>query len=587
MDTCTRYIGGGLNSGQNALTDFFDDNIMTHTPFPVVWQNGRLVQLNQNGDEENRLDQAVTAMDESMYYRVYINTDFTAPHCDTPAYPPPAAGSTITITPHTWTANANGLYQTSTNLAAEWKGYYQVMLNGQGGNLTPVQWLEGDAEAVFENTGLNSLCSSVQARDRQDAQREFDAMAAAMAINKTTMGIDPTAPLTEHTYLMLEMTLQNNPQLYELGVQGHGLNDPPASRYRGYTNDFQNNVNGSTLFVGGGLDNNQNALADFFDDCIMTHTPFPVVWQNRALTQLNQNGDAENTLLDAVVALDTYMYQRVLLPADFSCTASTSHNSYVTPFQQLVASSAINLCAAPANGVIQGLLGPVSTTISGITPHTWTADANGQFHTTTDLSAEWKGYYQAMLDGQEGTLTPIQRLEGNAEAVFENTALNSLSPTVQEQYREDAQREFDAIAAAMQIDQTTLNINPSAPLTPQTYLALEKTIQSNATLLELAWQGHGLNNPPSTRYAGYTNDYQNNVDTCTRYIGGGLNSGQNALTDFFDDNIMTHTPFPVVWQNGRLVQLNQNGDEENRLDQAVTAMDESMYYRVYIGADFS
>ena len=103
---------------------------------------------------------------------------------------------------------------------------------------------------------------------------------------------------------------------------------------------------------------------------------------------------------------------------------------------------------------------------------------------------------------------------------------------------------------------------------------------------ELATQGHGLNNPPAPCYRGYTNDFQNGVDTTTLYVGGGLNNNRNALTDFFDDNIMTHVVFPTVWQNGQLVQLNQNGDRENLLTNAVNAMDASMYYRIYVGYDF-
>ena len=139
----------------------------------------------------------------------------------------------------------------------------------------------------------------------------------------------------------------------------------------------------------------------------------------------------------------------------------------------------------------------------------------------------------------------------------------------------------------MQADQVQYGIDPTTALTTKTYLTLEKTLQSDATLLELAMQGHGLNNPPAARYQGYTNDFQNNVDGCTRYVGGGLNNGRNALADFFDDNVITHVAFPVVWKDGRLVQLNQDGDRENRLSQAVTALDVSMYYRVYISQDFS
>ena len=99
-------------------------------------------------------------------------------------------------------------------------------------------------------------------------------------------------------------------------------------------------------------------------------------------------------------------------------------------------------------------------------------------------------------------------------------------------------------------------------------------------------QGHGLNDPPAPRYRGYTNDFQNNADSTTLYIGGGLNNDRNALTDFFDDNIMTHAVFPTVWRNGQLVQLNQNANRENTLSAAVVAMDESMFYRFYVSSDF-
>lgn len=505
----------------------------------------------------------------------------------TSPYVQPPLGDTITVNNHTWVADKHGLYHTSTDLAAEWKGIYQQMLAGNTAGLTAVQRLEGNAEAVFENTGLAQLSTKKQTRDREDAQREFDAIAGAMAINQQTLGIDPTQPLTEHTYLMLGLTLQGTPNLYELGLQGHGLNHPPAVRYRGYTNDFQNNVDNSTLFIGGGMDNNEAAIPTLFDDVLLSHLPFPVVWQNGQLEQLNQNGDAEDTILDSVVGLDDYMFNRVLTSADFSQTPSDANNGYVSPFVATVTASAIDLTAGPSNGVINGLLGPVSTTIAvGLTPHAWTADANGLFH-TTDLSQEWIGYRQTMLAGKAGTLNAIQRLEGNAEAVFENTAIKNASADVQQQYREDAQREFDAIAAAMTLNQTKFGTDPATPLTALTYLQLERTLQSDATLLELAWQGHGLNNPRNARYNGYTNDFQNNVDGCTRYIGGGLNNGKNALTDFFDDNIISHLAFPTIWQNGHLEQLNQDGDAENRLSRAVIALDQSMYYRVFLDSDFT
>ncbi len=486
-----------------------------------------------------------------------------------------------TLTPHAWTPDSTGLYHTTTNLAAEWQGYYQQMLSGQVNQLTPVQRLEGNAQAVFVNTGLNNLSAAQQAVDRQDAQREFDAIAAAMQINQQTLGIDPTKPFTETTYLDLEKTLQNNPVLLELAVQGHGLNNSPSTRYNGYTNDFQNNVDNTTLFIGGGLNNNDNAVADFFDDNIMTHVPFNVVWKNGTPTQLNQNGDAENSLQKAVIAMDDSMYGRVYTSADFSQTPSNTNDNYKSLFAKLVQSTAINVNQAPSNGEITTLFGAAKTTITK-TAHVWTADpSTGLYHTTTNLATEWQGDYQQMLSGKFGSLTPLQRMEGNAEAVFVNTGLKNLSTPQQEVDREDAQREFDAIAAALK------EANIKGPLTTVTYLKMEQTLQNDPTLEELAIQGHGLNTPPAPRYFGYTNDFQNNVDTTTRYIGGGLNNNRNALANFFDDNVMTHAPFPVVWKNGKLVQLNQNGNSENSLTDAVNALNNTMFYQVYTAADFS
>ena len=83
---------------------------------------------------------------------------------------------TITTTTHQWTADANGLFHTATDIQAEWRSYYSTMLAGDAATLTFIQRLEGNAEAVFENTGLNALDAATQARDREDAQREFVAL---------------------------------------------------------------------------------------------------------------------------------------------------------------------------------------------------------------------------------------------------------------------------------------------------------------------------------------------------------------------------------------------------------------------------
>ena len=128
------------------------------------------------------------------------------------------AGNTISVNGHVWTAMRKGLYKldpAQTNLAAEWKGIYQQILSGNTAGLTPVQRLEGNAEAVFENTGMVNLSPQLLERDRQDAQREFDAIAGAVQLDASPSGLNmiPNTPPTEHSYLMVENTLQNDPEL--------------------------------------------------------------------------------------------------------------------------------------------------------------------------------------------------------------------------------------------------------------------------------------------------------------------------------------------------------------------------------------
>jgi hypothetical protein len=240
-----------------------------------------------------------------------------------------------------------------------------------------------------------------------------------------------------------------------------------------------------------------------------------------------------------------------------------------------------------AGGSFAGLQGDsISGTISGLTPHTWIDDVQGLFHTTTDLHAEWVGFYQQMIDGHGASLTPVQRLEGQAEAVFLNTGINKLPVAEQNVFREDVQREFDAISAAMQIDQQTLGINPNAPLTESSYIALGRAIQNNPQLEELAVQGHGLNSPILPRYAGYTNQFQNNIDHVTKYLGGGPDKGENALKAYFDDYIMTHLPFPVIARNGHLLQLNQNGAVESGAARATVEANVAMFGKTLTAKDF-
>jgi hypothetical protein len=494
------------------------------------------------------------------------------------------------LTPHTWTADSTGLFHTTTDLAAEWRTYYNMMLAGHGDQLTAIQRLEGNAEAVFENTGLSKLSVAQQRIDREDAQRQFDAMAAAMKINEKTLHIDPNKPFDAHSYLAMEHTLQNNAALEELAMQGHGLNNSGISRYAGYTNDFQNNVDNTTLFIGGGVvNNNHKAIADFFDDNVLSHVPFAVVAINGKLTQLNQNAAAEQTLNQAIVSLNDSMYKRTYIAADFSTHTATAATNAITNANaytaadnaSLAALTAQQTAAAPA-GFVRTLSGELVADHMHAGTHNWVADANGLFHTATDLAKEWHDAYVKLKSGHGDELTAMQRLEANAEAVFQNTALKNLSAADQKRDREDAQRQFDAEFEAMKL----AHIDRDDLLTNASYLKIERTLQSNAALEELAMQGHGLNNPPSAKYRGYTNDFQNGVDATTTFVGPGINHNQNALTDFFDDSILGHMPYPTVVINGKLVQLNQNGAQETGLAASVKALNDTIHTKTYTAANF-
>ncbi len=223
-----------------------------------------------------------------------------------------AAGS-VSVNGHTWTADpTTHLYTTATDLANEWQTYYTQMKAGQGSSLNDIQRLEGNAEAVFENTGLKNLTAEQLSIGRQDAQRQFDAMYAAFV----GAGVNLDNTLTSAQYLAVETVLQGDPTLLELGLQGHGLNNSSIARYAGYTTDFQNRVDGQTLYVGGGLNNGKRAIANFFDDNILTHMPFPTTVNNGVLWQTNQNGNREDKVVDSVAALNASL-TRTYVTADF------------------------------------------------------------------------------------------------------------------------------------------------------------------------------------------------------------------------------------------------------------------------------
>ena len=583
VDNRTLFIGAGLNAGERAIADLFDDSIMSHLPYPTVAQNGELVQLNQNGANESTLVAAVDALNATWFTAVYTKSDFNVPGSGVPGgaelTPSNIAtffgdqiANTMSAGAHVWTIGTDGKFHTTTDLVAEWKADYQIMLAGNGASLTAIQRLEGNAEAVFENTSLNTINATKAQAFREDAQREFDAMAVEMA----RLGLGSQL-LTAQDYLHISQGLRSDAALEELAMQGHGLNSPPSPKYNGYTNDFQNNSDNTTFYVGGGLDSGEHAVAAFFDDVVLSHLPFPTVAQNGHLEQLNQNANSEDLLAVTVPATNDAMFRRVYVAADFSKVATTvGPEVYVT---QAMGAATPPASPVPGVGQMLSMTGDVVPTTIVAGNHTWVADANGRYQTSTDLTLEWYNSYQAALAG--GPLTEMQRLQANAEVVFENTGLSKISEGQQAIDRADAQREFDAVASVM----TSLGLG-TAPLTNATYLQIGHVLQGNAALQELAIQGHGVNNPQAVRYNGYTNDFQNNVDQHTLYVGGGTDTGERAIADLFDDSIMTHLPFAVVASNGESTQLNQNGNNESTLATAVAGANASMFSRLYKPSDF-
>ena len=589
-DNTTYYVGGGLDQGQKAVADFFDDDILTHLPFPTIAQNGTLEVLNQNANAEDTLTAAVGALNATLFTRVYVASDFstnpkaTGAVVDVPDAPttPPAAPSpgpgqmvtlfgdviatTITGLPHSWTADANGLFETTTDLALEWTTLYRQALAGDP--LTYVQRLEANAEAVFENTGLDQISEQQQAIDRADVQREIDAIAGAM----NEAGLASRTSLSVQDYLALGHALQNDPALEELALQGHGLNSPPSSRYDGFTNDFQNNVDGRTLYVGGGVNTGERAIADFMDDSVLSHLPFPVVMRNGEVEQLNQNGQQENTLPAAVAALNASMFTEVYTAADFLVPGRGP-----TPPAPAGAATVTTMDGTVIPGTIA----------AGLTAHTWVADANGQFQTTADLQTEWRSAYQTMLAGNGNTLTALQRLEGNAEAVIENTGIYNGSEARIEYVRTTLQRVFDAITGAMQ----AAGISQTAPLTQQDYLLIQQELQgpgqTSETLLELALQGEGQVVPIRPQYTGYYTNIAGWFNSTTLYVGGGLDNGKSAVGNFLGDVILSALPFPSTMQNGQMVQFDQLGNPSLTVAQEAAALNDAMFRRVYVAADFS
>jgi len=612
VDNNTLYIGTGLDSGERAIADFFDDTILSHILFPTVAINGELVQLNQNANNENKLAQSVLAANAAMS-KVYKASDFAIEG----AQPAPLVSAgpgvtsittlggqviaptvTITLSPyvtHVWVASDNGLFQTKTDLGLEWRQNYQVMLQGRGASLTAIQRLEGNAEAVFENTGLTKWWSASQtAMARADLQRQFDAMAAAMTIDKS-FGYDPTAAFTRGSYMAMEQTIQNNATLYELALQGHGLNYGPSSRYSGYINDVQWRVDNSTYFVGSGFDNNTLAVQGLLNDGIMTNIVYGTAWQNGQLVQLDQWANAAGTVDQIVTQLNLSAFYYTYTSADFSQTKGTPAPAATSAegiaYATDVAAYNAELAAAAPSGFIKTLydqtIANTVTINTGLTAtHVWTADATGLFHTATDLGTEWRGIYQTMLAGGGASLTAIQRLEGNAEAVFENTAIAAIKPSFVQGYREDLQRCFDAMADAMARNASAFGISTTANFTANTLQRLERTLQGNATDVELWNQGMGLTAPSSARYNGYLKDVIAVYSGSATYTGAGVGSSKDAIRSLVTDTLLADVGYQTVWWNGQLVQLDRNGYRVATLETAAADLNQGAFTGLYKGANF-
>lgn len=488
-------------------------------------------------------------------------TNGSAAH-DLTAWDGSALPGTISgITAHAWTADSAGLYHTTADLKSEWTGVYAQMLAGHADVLSPLQRMEGNAEAVIENTKAGALPAGRQAALREDLQREYDAIDAAMRVNQAQYGIDPNRQFNSYTYLKMEQTLQADERLQELGYQGHGTNNPSAARYRGFTTDFQNTTDGDTFYVGGGTGNGEKAIADFLDDDVLTHAPFPTVMHDGQWTQLNQNGDLENSLADAVSAANATTYTRVLVASDFSANQAAQGEVRLVPNAQ--AAPSLPTAGAGQVSTLDGSV--VSGTVTGITAHSWTTDASGLFHTATDLAAEWKADLGMVRHNQ--AVTPLQRWEANAEALLEASPVAKLPAAAQAAVREDVQRQLDAVWAAMRMDQDTLGIPATARFTDHSYLMMERTLRSNEQLEELAVQGHGLNGAAPAKYTGFVG------------LQGafGTDKATKAFVDFIDEGMLTNAASPTVLHNGKAWQLDQDGTRISKLDTAVALADFGLF----------
>jgi hypothetical protein len=291
------------------------------------------------------------------------------------------------------------------------------------------------------------------------------------------------------------------------------------------------------------------------------------------------NGAVGETALTAAGLMNQAMYRQVFTGADFSKTATTVGAVKLIPGAQSATVTPIS-AVTPHAGDIVALSGAQIANTMTVDGHTWTADANGLFH-TANLAAEWQADYNAMASGKGGSLSAIQRAEANAQAVLIATGVTSLPAAQQQKIREDVQRQLDAEVGAM----ASLAVTGSAPLTEQGYLELGRALQSNDALEELALQGHGVTGAANaTRYSGIAGDTAGLSQV--KYIGGGLDSGAYALGLFLQQNIMGDAPFAMTRENGKLVQLDQTGKAALAISNEVEAQDDALWYRFYTKTAF-
>ena len=186
-----------------------------------------------------------------------------------------------------------------------------------------------------------------------------------------------------------------------------------------------------------------------------------------------------------------------------------------------------------------------------------------------------------MQAGRGAELNDVQRLAGNAQAVFENTDLKFQPEAQLSVDRQDVQKVLDAVYAAM----IGAGVDPSSTLTEDQYLAIGAVLQNNPTLRELAVQGHGLNNAWIPRYAA-SPDTSRTTSTGRPATSAPVSTAASEPSPTFSmtTSSLTCRSLTVV-HNGVLWQLNQNGNREATVADSVAALNESLT-STYTSDDF-